>query len=196
MPYFVTMRASGGGHWIRFQYDPVLVERIKRLPTHTRSWNPEMGAWWVDAAWFEVAKRLLTETATSDDHRRCRNGWRPDAAEEFEQWVRDEEEVGQKREDQRRREQQERAEQKRQEWEDWKRRMWGDQGPRNQHRANPDCFAKLYLLPSAPPSVVTAVWKALARLHHPDVGGSNDRMKEINLAYEEALQIATRGQPK
>ena len=42
----------------------------------------------------------------------------------------------------------------------------------------------LYLRPGAPAELVEAAYKTLAKLHHPDVGGSNDRMREINLAYE------------
>lgn len=194
MPFFVTLRAQEGGYWIRFPYDPDLIERIKRLPSHARRWNPDMSAWWVDDAWFEVAKRLLNETATFSDHTRCRNGWRPDTEEEYECWRQDEENRDRKREEQRQREQQERSDQKRWEWEDWKRRMWGDLGHSSRYRANLDCFVKLYLLPSAPPKMITAAWKALSLLHHPDVGGSTEEMKEINLAYEEGLKIATRSQ--
>lgn len=50
-----------------------------------------------------------------------------------------------------------------------------DQGP----------HAKLYLLPTAPLEVVRAAHRALASLHHPDVGGDPERMIEINAAYDE-----------
>ena len=42
----------------------------------------------------------------------------------------------------------------------------------------------LYLLPDAPASVVDAAFKALAKVHHPDHGGNEKRMRDINLAYE------------
>jgi hypothetical protein len=48
----------------------------------------------------------------------------------------------------------------------------------------PEPWRILHLQPGAPPEVVDAVYRTLAKLHHPDVGGSNDRMREINLAYE------------
>ncbi len=48
--------------------------------------------------------------------------------------------------------------------------------------ANP--YGALYLLPTAPQPVVRAVYKVLAKLHHPDVGGDPELMKTINLAYE------------
>lgn len=43
----------------------------------------------------------------------------------------------------------------------------------------------LYLLPDAPALVVDAAFKALAKVHHPDhEGGDEKRMRDINLAYE------------
>jgi hypothetical protein len=45
-------------------------------------------------------------------------------------------------------------------------------------------FQTLYLLPNAPPEVVKAAYKALSRLHHPDLRGSNEKMIAINRAFE------------
>jgi hypothetical protein len=45
-------------------------------------------------------------------------------------------------------------------------------------------FQTLYLLPDAPPEVVKASYKALAKIHHPDAHGSSEKMIEINRAYE------------
>ncbi len=52
-------------------------------------------------------------------------------------------------------------------------------------------YAHLHLLPSAPAPVVKAAYKALARLHHPDTGGSTEAMQRINAAVEqiEAAQV-------
>lgn len=44
-------------------------------------------------------------------------------------------------------------------------------------------FEVLYLRPGAPPEVIQAVYRTLAKMHHPDVGGSTDVMAEINDAY-------------
>jgi len=44
--------------------------------------------------------------------------------------------------------------------------------------------ATLYLLPSAPPYVVDAVYRAIAKQHHPDRGGSTEQMQMINAAVE------------
>lgn len=43
--------------------------------------------------------------------------------------------------------------------------------------------ATLYVLPNAPKEVIRAAYRALAAIHHPDVGGDSERMIEINHAY-------------
>lgn len=50
--------------------------------------------------------------------------------------------------------------------------------------AAPACYAALHLLPSAPLPVVKAAYRALARLHHPDHGGSSREMAAITRAYQ------------
>lgn len=44
--------------------------------------------------------------------------------------------------------------------------------------------AELYLLPNAPAEVVSAVYKALCKVHHPDAGGDTATMQRINAAME------------
>ncbi len=46
-----------------------------------------------------------------------------------------------------------------------------------------DPFAVMHLLPSAPQSIIEAAWKALAKLHHPDMGGDEETFKRIADAY-------------
>lgn len=48
--------------------------------------------------------------------------------------------------------------------------------------ANP--YATLYVLDDAPMEVVRASFRALATLWHPDVGGSAEKMKELNVAFD------------
>ncbi len=45
-------------------------------------------------------------------------------------------------------------------------------------------FATLYLLPGAPAEIIRAVYRELARLHHPDKGGQTAKMQAINAAYQ------------
>lgn len=42
----------------------------------------------------------------------------------------------------------------------------------------------LYITPDAPPEVAQAAYKALAKLAHPDHGGSHHEMVRLNQAYE------------
>ncbi len=42
----------------------------------------------------------------------------------------------------------------------------------------------LFLKPGAPPSLIDAAYRSLSKIYHPDLGGSNEKMKELNLAYE------------
>ncbi len=47
-----------------------------------------------------------------------------------------------------------------------------------------DPYVVLHLGPTAPPELVTAAHRCLARLHHPDTGGAHETMVAINQAYE------------
>lgn len=52
-------------------------------------------------------------------------------------------------------------------------------------------WATLWLIPGAPAECVRACYRALARVHHPDAGGDEAAMKEINGAYTALLEVAT-----
>ena len=59
--------------------------------------------------------------------------------------------------------------------------------PRRAERKAPEGdwrFERLHLLPDAPKEVIDAAYRALARMMHPDVGGSNEQMQGPNEAYE------------
>jgi hypothetical protein len=45
-------------------------------------------------------------------------------------------------------------------------------------------YNTLHLMPSAPPEVTKAAYRAMAMLHHPDRGGNVEMMKRINQAWE------------
>jgi hypothetical protein len=49
-------------------------------------------------------------------------------------------------------------------------------------------FQTLYLLPNAPPEVIKASYKALSKIHHPDVQGDGEKMIEINRAFDAITQ--------
>jgi hypothetical protein len=47
-----------------------------------------------------------------------------------------------------------------------------------------DAFTTLELLPSAPPQLIQAAYRALSHIHHPDHGGDAERMRQINAAFD------------
>ena len=47
-----------------------------------------------------------------------------------------------------------------------------------------DAYRVLHLLPTAPPELVTAAHRCLAKLNHPDRGGSTMTMQRINAAVD------------
>ena len=57
--------------------------------------------------------------------------------------------------------------------------------PSSKPRPKPiDPYRTLHLLPSAPPEVIRAAYKALAMKHHPDHGGDTAAMQKINAAFK------------
>ena len=46
-----------------------------------------------------------------------------------------------------------------------------------------DAYTTLHLLPSAPSSTVSAVWRSLARVSHPDQGGDPEAFRRYSEAY-------------
>lgn len=55
-----------------------------------------------------------------------------------------------------------------------------------------DYFKILGVAPGAPPEVIKAAYRALMKIHHPDVGGDPRRAKEIEEAYRQ-LSASTAG---
>jgi len=48
----------------------------------------------------------------------------------------------------------------------------------------------LHLRPTAPPELVDAAYRCLARLHHPDRGGDHDAMQALNHAVEQIREAS------
>ena len=62
---------------------------------------------------------------------------------------------------------------------------FGDRSPPPRpRRVQEDPFAVLGVAPSTPLGEIRRVYRKLAFTHHPDKGGSEDRMKRINAAYD------------
>ena len=56
---------------------------------------------------------------------------------------------------------------------------------RGRRAGTDDPYVVLHLRPTAPPELVSAAHKCLAKLHHPDAGGSTSTMQMINAAAEQ-----------
>lgn len=56
--------------------------------------------------------------------------------------------------------------------------------PHRTHPTSADAYQALHLLPSAPPEVVKAAYRALAQKHHPDHSGDTATMQKINTAFD------------
>lgn len=57
-------------------------------------------------------------------------------------------------------------------------------------RGTDRAFAVLHLLPSAPPALVDAAFRCLAKLHHPDRGGDVETMRRLNEARDQIVEVA------
>jgi hypothetical protein len=59
-------------------------------------------------------------------------------------------------------------------------------GPTKRRAGDPreSALVVLHLRPTAPPELVDAAYRCLARLHHPDRGGDHDAMLALNQAYD------------
>lgn len=49
---------------------------------------------------------------------------------------------------------------------------------------NDDPWALLHLRPGAPPAIIKAVWRELAKSLHPDRGGDEEQFKRVKAAYD------------
>jgi hypothetical protein len=58
------------------------------------------------------------------------------------------------------------------------------------HRSAACPFAVLHLLPTAPPELIEGAYRILARLHHPDTGGTNEAMIVLNAARDALRGVA------
>ncbi|MDQ3694291.1 MAG: hypothetical protein M3464_11775 [Chloroflexota bacterium] len=65
----------------------------------------------------------------------------------------------------------------------WRRRTESRPAP-TPIRALDQAFADLHLLPSAPPTLVEAAFRTMAKTAHPDKGGNEELMRRLNAAVE------------
>lgn len=158
--------ADSGGRWgLCFDYDSGAVDEIKTLPSHLRKWDPRLKVWWINSQ-TQVVRLAEIAGAYRDElilFLPARPEWLLDRAT----WI-----------DNR----------------GWEKRRKPqrpepdpfDAGPKRQQRRKPSpARDTLHLTADAPPELIKAAYRVLARIHHPDAGGDPERMKAINAAYEE-----------
>ncbi len=63
-----------------------------------------------------------------------------------------------------------------------RRHQWPPAGYRKQPTRE-ELLKRLHLLPDAPPELIKAAYRELAKLNHPDKGGDTARMQELNEAF-------------
>jgi hypothetical protein len=50
-------------------------------------------------------------------------------------------------------------------------------------------YATLFVTEDAPPEIIRAAFRTLAKMHHPDQGGDADKMTEVNAAYQKLKKL-------
>jgi hypothetical protein len=167
-----------------------VVDAVKALPLMMRRWDPQRKHWLIS----DEGMRILAEAnpplavlmATAQRRRR----------EETEARERAQREARAQAQEEARRRQQQQQQEDQARWRD-RFNMGSDPfGYRQQaytHSIPPavaTAFASLFVTPNAPLSVIQAAYRALAKEAHPDTGGSHDRMKAINAAFDLASKWA------
>jgi hypothetical protein len=51
-----------------------------------------------------------------------------------------------------------------------------------------DPWAVLHLRPGAPPAIIKAVWREMAKELHPDRGGDEEQFKRVKAAYDKLMK--------
>ena len=187
--------------WFTRARMPMLDELKEIISPMARRWLPTEKLWYIRLAQWSTALKIfqrhglfLFAEPHDANHRlgkeRRRNGGTADrAAWEREEAARKERE----REQEREKADRERTRRQQEEWERTRRQQGGWDWARRQQSAPPPKAAPvgpwrtLYLMEGAPPKVVTAAYRALAFLYHPDRNKNADaevRMKALNEAYE------------
>jgi hypothetical protein len=71
-------------------------------------------------------------------------------------------------------------------WRAYLRGRWGEPLEIDEESNGSPARSRLFVTADAPPEVVTAAYRALAKLHHPDKeGGDEETFKELDRAYRE-----------
>lgn len=148
---------NGNRYGLCFDYDVGAVDQIKALPSHRRKWDPRLKYWSIfgEERAYQLAEICAAYLDVEVEHYLAQPDWLLDRAT----WI---------------------------ENRGWESDRFGNKRREEPARAGSSgAYAVLHLGSDAPPELVKAAYRTLARIHHPDAGGDPERMKAINNAYEE-----------
>lgn len=187
------------------------IKELKRqIPKHARGWDDNERCWRIDTYWFGNAQRLLPEWFPEIDRsytnraiRMCEQLSREDEQEaEAKSRIEDEPEPPRRQKKQRKSKKSNdngSGHRRTEKTETRSGRFVDDEAKedepqkRKKKKSEPDDehsgrhtspYKVLGVSPEAPDEVIKAAHKALAKMHHTDLGGNEAKMKAINEAFE------------
>lgn len=186
MPQFTFFKLSTGNYALHSSYNADFVENLKsELEFWERAWCHKRKLWKIDKGAFrraaEICRRYGEVKFAGED---------PDEPERQRQAEAKAERERQERERSERRAQ----EHARQDYERYQREQrerrerdgWRSTAPQSGGAFDP--YRVLHLQPGAPLEVIRAAYRALALIHHPDKGGNEETMKQVNIAFDLILR--------
>lgn len=183
------------------------VKELKRqIPKHARSWDGDERCWRVNTYWFGNAQRLLPEQFPDLDRhytdraiRMCEQLARDYEREEFAKDGPDDEpdEEPPPQRTRKKRKSTNTTQKKKtraghfvdDEEEQRKKRRSTHEDDDEPRQKKPGPYKILGVSPDAPDEVIKAAHKVLARKYHTDLGGDEEKMKQINSAFEEIKEL-------
>lgn len=183
------------------------VKELKRqIPKHARSWDGDERCWRVNTYWFGNAQRLLPEQFPDLDRhytdraiRMCEQLARDYEREEFAKDGPDDEpdEDPPPQRTRKKRKSTNTTQKKKtraghfvdDEEEPRKKRRSTHEDDDEPRQKKPGPYKILGVSPDAPDEVIKAAHKVLARKYHTDLGGDEEKMKQINSAFEEIKEL-------
>lgn len=164
-----------GGVYLYLSYNADFVGDIKReVPSGHRHWDADVKVWYVSQSFAETAIKLARAIwpqldTTSYDRRQS------GSYDHARKWGRAQNPYGFDPNEYERTSA------------GWRKRESGwASGP---SAAPTTAHTTLHLLPTAPPEVVRAAYKALAIMYHPDKGGNADKMRAVNAAMDSLKKV-------